>query len=461
LSSFAGIRTFLTVLYRARRAVVHIQEAIAGWLRAIWERDRTQLGRGAALGNRVLRIAVASTRGLGIHEVGLHASSLTYYTVFSIVPFLVVVLWIVEAVGHIPALGPEFLEAHHLSGGNTMLTSALHKLFENVNHTAAVTGGIVSLGAFIYAVVRLFAYSERALDMIAAAARRPLKLSRLLGFLALILMLPLLAVVGGLLAAVASSAIGSRIAALLGHLHHLKLAAIAGVGLTTLALAIAIFYSAAARARIPFSSAAVGGGVAAVLLSAVFWAFGTFQIGMSRGNAVQFGATAGPVLLLWIHSSWYVLLFGAEIAVAHGLDRVLVHGAWTFHPDVAGRQQTGIAIMVEAARDRPHLPPVEALARDLRLPPPVVRDVCLQLAARGLLRRSNQGRLSLGCDPGRTRVADVIDAIIRDPALDAERAATAAHYEQGARTALALIAIARIEVGRGPTLRELAASGGG
>ena len=49
-----------------------------------------------------------------------------------------------------------------------------------------------------------------------------------------------------------------------------------------------------------------------LLLSALFWAFGTFQIGMSRGNAVQFGATAGPVLLLWIDSSWYVLLFQFE-----------------------------------------------------------------------------------------------------------------------------------------------------
>jgi membrane protein len=458
LSSFAAIRTFPTVLYRARRALLQTRKAIAGWLRAIWERDRTQLPRGAAFGNRVLRIVVASIRGLGVHLVGLHAAALTYYTVFSIVPFLVVVLSIVKATGRIPSLTPDLPNIHKLSSGNALLTSALRKLFENVNQTAAVTGGIVSLGVLVYAVVRLFAYSERALDTIAAAARRPLKLSRLLGYLALILLLPLLATVGGLVAALASSTVGSRISALLGHLHHLKLVMIAGVGLLTLALAIAIFYSAAARARIPFSSAAVGAGVAAVLLSVVLWAFGAFQIGMSHGNAVQFGATAGPVLLLWIHSSWYVLLFGAEIAVAHGLDRVLVHGAWTFHPDVAGRQQTGIAIMVEAARDRPHLPPVEALARDLRLPPPVVRDLCLQLAARGLLHRSSQGQLSLGCDPDRTRVADVIDAIIRDPALDAERAAAGAQLEQGARTALALIALARIEVGRGPTLRELAAS---
>jgi membrane protein len=458
LSSFAAIRTFPTVLYRARRALLQTRKAIAGWLRAIWERDRTQLPRGAAFGNRVLRIVVASIRGLGVHLVGLHAAALTYYTVFSIVPFLVVVLSIVKATGRIPSLTPDLPNIHKLSSGNALLTSALRKLFENVNQTAAVTGGIVSLGVLVYAVVRLFAYSERALDTIAAAARRPLKLSRLLGYLALILLLPLLATVGGLVAALASSTVGSRISALLGHLHHLKLVMIAGVGLLTLALAIAIFYSAAARARIPFSSAAVGAGVAAVLLSVVLWAFGAFQIGMSHGNAVQFGATAGPVLLLWIHSSWYVLLFGAEIAVAHGLDRVLVHGAWTFHPDVAGRQQTGIAIMVEAARDRPHFPPVEALARDLRLPPPVVRDLCLQLAARGLLHRSSQGQLSLGCDPDRTRVADVIDAIIRDPALDAERAAAGAQLEQGARTALALIALARIEVGRGPTLRELAAS---
>ena len=445
------------MLTRLRSTAVHVRDAAVAWVRAIWSCDRTRLGRAAAFGNRVLRIIVASLRGLSVHLVGVHAAALTFYTVFSIVPLLVLVVWAVKAVGHIPDVAPELPNAHHLVSGNRMLTSALHKLFENVSHTAAVTGGAVSLGAFIYAVIRLFGYTERALDMIAASTRRPLKVSRLLGYLALLLLLPALAVLGGLVAAVASSTVGGRIKDLLGAFHYVKLAVIAGVGLSILTLAIAIFYSAAGRARIAFSSAGVGAAVAAVLLAIVLWAFGTFQIGMSRGNAVQFGATAGPVLLLWVYASWYVLLFGAEVAVAHGLDRILVHGVWTFSPDVAGREQAGLEIMLCLVRGTTP-PTIDGMARELRLPPYVVRDLCLELVARGLICRSSAGRLSLAHDPAKTHVADVVEAIIHDPALDLARAETTARLDPGTQRALAAIARARAHAGRGPTLRELTAS---
>jgi membrane protein len=446
---------------RVRVAAVHARDRTIAWARAIWSCDRTRLGSGAAFANRVLRIVIASVRGLGVHKVGIQAAALTYYTVFSIVPLLVLVLWIVRAVGHLPDVAPDLPGAHRLAGGNAVLLSALHKLFENVNRTAAVTGGIISLGAFSYAVVRLFAYTERALDTIAAAGQRRLKLSRLLGYVALLVLLPLFATVGGFLAALASSVLGGRVSALLGSFHHLKAVVIGAFSLMTLALAIAIFYSAAARARIPFASAAVGAAVAALLQALVLWIFGTFQIGMSRGNAVQFGATAGPVLLLWMYASWYVLLFGAEVAVAHGLDRVLIHGAWTLSPDVTGREQAGIGIMLQATRGGGTLPQIETLARELRLPPAVVRDLGSRLVARGLLLRGRLGRFELACDPERTHVADIVDAIIHDPALDPERAETAAQLDSGARTAIALLAEARARAGRGPTLRELAASADG
>jgi membrane protein len=445
---------------RFRTAVVHARDATIAWARAVWSCDRTRLGRGAAFVNRVLRIVIASVRGLGVHKVAIQAAALTYYTVFSIVPLLVLLIWIVRALGHVPDASPELPSAHRLAGGNAVLMAAMHKLFENVNRTAAVTGGIVSLGAFVYAVVRLFAYTERALDTIAAAERRRLKLSRLLGYVALLLLVPLFAAVGGLVAALASKALGSRVSAMLGSFHYLKAAVIAAFGLLTLALAIATFYSAAARARIAFRSAAVGAAVAASLLAIVLWIFGTFQIGMSRGNAVQFGAAAGPVLLLWTYASWYVLLFGAEVAVAHDLDRVLIHGAWTLSPDVAGREQAGIAIALYAARAT-RLPTLEALARELRLPPPVVRDLCLRLVTRGLLRRDSSGRFALASDPAETHVADVVDAIIHDPTLDPERAETAAQLDPGSRTAIALLAASRARAGRGPTLRDLAASADG
>ena len=200
----------------------------------------------------------------------------------------------------------------------------------------------------------------------------------------------------------------------------LKLAIAALLGLSALWLAIAILYSAAARARIAFSSAAVGGAAAAILLVSVLLVFARFQIGMSRGNSVQFGATAGPVFLLWAFSSWFVVLLGAEIAVGHSVDRVLRHGAWCLHLDALAEQETGLEIIVRAARGQVS---VDGLARELRVPPQPIRRIALRLREHGLLTEAALDRFALGCDPDRTSVVAVIDAVGRDPALDRPRRA--------------------------------------
>jgi membrane protein len=432
-----------------RRRIESARAAIQTRAEDVWRRDRAPLRGWSAFKNRSLRIAIAAARGVSVHQLGFQAAALTYYTVFSLVPLLVVVLWILKTFDRSRGAVRAMPLAREMARGNAALHSMLGKLLENVNHTSQVTGGIVGLLALLYAVVRLFAYSERALDRIAASTTRRPKLSRLFSYLALLMLPPLLGIVVGPLAGAAHQAIGAELSRLFGAAVHLKLAMAALVGLSALWLAIAIFYSAAARARIAFSSAAVGAAVAALLLAAVLWAFARFQIGMSRGNSVQFGATAGPVFLLWAFSSWFVVLLGAEIAVGHSVDRVLRHGAWCFHLDALAEQETGLEIMVRAARGSVS---VDGLARELRVPPQLVRRIGLRLRERGLLAEAGLDQFVLGCDPDRTSVVAIIDAVGRDPALDSARRAR----EEEHRSARVIASIASRDVpGSGQTLREL------
>ena len=69
-----------------------------------------------------------------------------------------------------------------------------------------------------------------------------------------------------------------------------------------IALVLAVLYAAAARARVPFTSAAIGGAVGACLLLATMWAFATFQIGVSRRDGVTSGVAAVPVLFMWTYT---------------------------------------------------------------------------------------------------------------------------------------------------------------
>ncbi len=433
-----------------RRRIEEARGAVQTHAQDVWRRDRASLRGWRAFKNRVLRIAIATVRGVSVHQLGFQAAALTYYTVFSLVPLLVVVLWILKALDRSRGAAPAMPVAREMTKGNAALHSMLGKLLENVNHTSQVTGGVVGLVILLYAVVRLFRYTERALDRIASSTRRKPKLSRLFSYLALLMLPPLLGVVVGPLAAAAHHAIGDEISRLFGTAVHLKLAMAALVGLSAIWLAIAIFYSAAARARIAFSSAAVGGAVAAILLASVLWAFARFQIGMSRGNSVQFGATAGPVFLLWAYSSWFVVLLGAEIAVSHSVDRVLIHGAWCLHLDALAEQETALEIMVRAARANVS---VDGLARELRLIPQLVRRIGKRLVERGLLADVGLDRFALGCDPDRVGVVEIMDAVVRDPALETARRARNGEH----RSARVIAAIASREVPEADqTLRAMA-----
>jgi membrane protein len=438
------------MLSNLRQRIESVRDAIKTRASDVWRRDRASLRGWSAFKNRLLRIAIAVLRGVSVHQVGLQSAALTYYTVFSMVPLLVVVLWILKTLDRSHGAAPAMPLAREMTKGNAALHSMLGKLLENVNHTSQVTGGIVGLIALLYAVVRLFAYTERALDRIASSTTRQPKLSRLFSYLALLMLPPLLGVVVGPLAAAAHHALGSEISRLFGSAVWLKLAMAAMVGLSAVWMAIAIFYSAAARARITFSSAAVGAAVAAILLVSVLWAFARFQIGMSRGNSVQFGATAGPVFLLWTFSSWFVVLLGAEIAVGHSVDRVLIHGAWCLQLDALAEQETGVEIMVRAARANVT---VDGLARELRLAPQQVRRIGLRLVERGLLAEAGLDQFGLGCDPDRIGVVEIMDAVSRDPALDSARRARMNEH-RSARVIAAVTPRDLPEAAR--TLRELA-----
>jgi membrane protein len=331
----------------------------AAWLRAlaararagaqafalrVWSLDHDRVGRGRAFGNSVLRVATWTARGAVRDRVSLQAAALTYYTVFSIVPVLVVALWILKTLGRIPMITDSIPAAPaEALEGNAMLGQAVRHILLAVDRSGARTGGIVGLGALLYGVVRLFSHAARALDDIAAPgeARRS-RAWRLLGYAALVILPPVALALWGLAVAVAHGLIDGIDG--IGHFHHFlrviaraKVAAGSVMSLGTLWLALATFYWGATERRIPFSSASVGAAASALALVIVLWAFAEFQIGVTRASAVGSGLAALPVFMLWAFSSWMVVLVGAEIAVGHAVDRALVRAPPERRAELIGR----------------------------------------------------------------------------------------------------------------------------
>ena len=316
----------------------------------VWSRDRSSLRGLAAFGNRAFRIGFHTVRGIMAHRLGLQAAALTYYTVFAMVPMLVVALWILNAFDWLPAVSPNLPANVVVPTGNQMLQAMLGMILETVDRTTELVSGIVGLAALLFAVSKMFGYTERALHIIAASGQRTPKFSRVLAYVALLLIPPVAVAISGLSLSLMRGSPNNPLSRLLAAIPGIEIALGFLLAFAALWLAVTLLYTAAVRARIPFRSAAVGGAVAALALVVISWAFGNFQIGVSHSSPVSSGFLAFPVFLLWAMACWYAVLVGAEIAVSHRVDSVLVHGAATFRLDSEGERRAGIAIMLHLTR---------------------------------------------------------------------------------------------------------------
>jgi len=69
--------------------------------------------------------------------------------------------------------------------------------------------------------------------------------------------------------------------------------------------------------RVTFKSALTAAFFATILFELLEWAYVSFQIGTMRMNAIYGSFAALPLFLIWIQYSWFIVLFGAELAFAN------------------------------------------------------------------------------------------------------------------------------------------------
>ena len=151
-------------------------------------------------------------------RLGTEAAALAYYTIFSIVPVLVTVLWALKllhadpristpADGDVSVLADAKADARS-ADANVLLREAVRGVLAAVERAGTLQAGLVGLAALIYGVIRLVIHVESALDTIAGARERPARYRRMLGYLALLALPPALLVVSGVLRMLGAAAAG-------------------------------------------------------------------------------------------------------------------------------------------------------------------------------------------------------------------------------------------------------------
>ena len=263
-----------------------------------------------------LRIGYLSMRGFYRDKCTLSASSLTYYTLMSIVPVLAMAFAIAQGFGYQDVFRRQLLQSFQDQNATFIQLFDYADKFLDQARGGVVAG--VSLIILFWSVALLLNSLEDILNQIWGAKMRSWR--RILSdYFASMFIAPFLFLLASSITVFVVDQLENGIRLLplpfWGISLLLFLVNLLPYGLFW--IFFTFIYLFLPNAKVHLRSAMLGGLFAGCLYLAVQWGYIFFQVGVSRYGAIYGSMAALPLFLIWIQLSWFLLLFGAEISFAH------------------------------------------------------------------------------------------------------------------------------------------------
>jgi len=363
-------------------------------LRELWGSELSSLTGLRKTFFHCMRALSLAVHGFVVDKCALRAAALTLVFTFSLAPALAVGFAVAKGFRAQQRIKPVLYRQIGLIDADGNETAAggeikevFDKILEYVEQTNVEALGVIGMLIMFYAAYKVLSSVEKTMNQIWGIRRKRKLLRRLVDYMAVMIVSPLMLIVTALLtASLQSQAILSQVQQAMPEFLARFLGGLVGLCLAVLALSFLYFFFPNTRVR-PVS-ALVGGIAAAVLLQLLQYLYLRLQMGVARYNAIYGTFAAIPIFLLWLYFSWLVVLFGAELSYAHANQRSLEFGGLTFSPSPAYLEQLSLGVMALVARsflkgDAP--PTCDQMAVRLAAPMRVMRSVTARLTAARLL----------------------------------------------------------------------------
>jgi len=257
-----------------------------------------------------LRIFSLAVKGFNQDDCLTKATALTFYTLFSIVPILALIFAIAKGFGYEKDIQDKLIQDY------AEYADILKRAFEFAGAMLASTKGglIAGIGVLLllWSVMKLLMGIENNFNYIWEIKRGRSVVRKITDYLAIMIVTPIFLLVSGGLTVAIQTGLGS-FEFLSGAATVLLKILAWGLSATTFAL----LYLVLPNTRVNVRSAFIAGVIAMALFQLVQWLYIKFQIGANSMNAIYGGFAALPLFLIWVQYSWYIVLFGCELAFAN------------------------------------------------------------------------------------------------------------------------------------------------
>lgn len=362
---------------------------------AIWNTSLSQASKRRGFVIRYLRTIILAAKGFNQDKVQLRAASLTFYTLLSVIPMAAIAFGIAKGFGLEADLERELINefSSHQEVLSWVLLNAKNALQETKGGYMAGAGVII----LFWSVMQLLDHIESSFNHIWQLRQARPWVRKFTDYLAIMLIAPVLIILSSSINVFLSTKLTEFMeqAPILETFKPLIRFLLQLSPYIIMWLILTFTYIVLPNTKVKFGSALLAGIVAGTLLQIVQWLYIDLQLGISRLSAIYGSFAAFPLFIVWIQTSWLIVLLGAELSFAN--QNVLRYEFESDSLNISTSQRKIILIMIlhtiiknfQLGKE-----PVGAdiLAANLRIPVRIASEILHELNEAGLISQIMSGQ---------------------------------------------------------------------
>jgi membrane protein len=266
---------------------------------------------------KYLRVILLALRGFNEDKVQVKASALTYYTLMSIVPVFALVFGIAKGFGF-----EKYLEQQIIANFKGQ-EEAMNQVISFSHSLLARTGGGVIAGIGIvllfWSVIKVLNNIENSFNDIWQVEKPRTWTRKFTDYLSIILIAPILLIASSGIHVFLATQISSiaKEVEIIGYVSPLLISGLQFLPYLLIWVLFSFIFIAMPNTKVSYASGIIAGVISGSGFVIVQWAYIFLQIGVSKYNAIYGSFAALPLFLIWMQTSWLIVLFGAEISFAY------------------------------------------------------------------------------------------------------------------------------------------------
>jgi membrane protein len=355
---------------------------------AIWHTSLSDISRGKSFLFRQLRIIVLAARGFMNDKVQLRAASLTLYSLLSIIPVAAIAFAIAKGFGLDQNLRDLLIKEFQTQP--EVLSWILNEASNALQETRG--GYIAGIGVIIllWSVMSLLDQIENSFNHIWQIPSGRPWYRKFTDYITIMLIAPVFLVLSSSITLIVGTSLSEFIekSSILDSLKPLVSFFIKLAPYILTWFALTILFMIMPNTKVKFKPALVSGIVAGTILQILQWLYIDLQFGISKLSAIYGSFAAIPLFIIWLQSSWVILLLGAELSFAN--QNVSRYEFESESLNISQHQKRAMSLMILnliiknfSAGDKPVS--AEMITSTLKIPVRLVRDLLEDLNKSGLV----------------------------------------------------------------------------